>query len=85
MERKRRLLQLIGPGLITGASDDDPSGIGTYSQAGAQPRIAKEQHVGRGMLHCGFLSCLCPLWVNRARSIHHPWFRHVRFAPKADK
>jgi Mn2+/Fe2+ NRAMP family transporter len=30
------LLRLIGPGLITGASDDDPSGIGTYSQAGAQ-------------------------------------------------
>ena len=30
------LLQLLGPGLITGASDDDPSGIGTYSQAGSQ-------------------------------------------------
>jgi NRAMP (natural resistance-associated macrophage protein)-like metal ion transporter len=30
------LLQRLGPGLITGASDDDPSGIGTYSQAGAQ-------------------------------------------------
>jgi NRAMP (natural resistance-associated macrophage protein)-like metal ion transporter len=29
-------LQILGPGLITGASDDDPSGIGTYSQAGAQ-------------------------------------------------
>jgi NRAMP (natural resistance-associated macrophage protein)-like metal ion transporter len=27
---------LLGPGLITGASDDDPSGIGTYSQVGAQ-------------------------------------------------
>jgi len=27
---------MIGPGLITGASDDDPSGIATYSQAGAQ-------------------------------------------------
>jgi NRAMP (natural resistance-associated macrophage protein)-like metal ion transporter len=27
---------MLGPGLITGASDDDPSGIGTYSQAGAQ-------------------------------------------------
>lgn len=27
--------KLIGPGLITGASDDDPSGIATYSQAGA--------------------------------------------------
>ena len=29
------LLNRLGPGLITGASDDDPSGIGTYSQAGA--------------------------------------------------
>jgi NRAMP (natural resistance-associated macrophage protein)-like metal ion transporter len=33
---KPRLLQVLGPGLITGASDDDPSGIATYSQAGAQ-------------------------------------------------
>lgn len=32
----RRFLKLLGPGLITGASDDDPSGIATYSQAGAQ-------------------------------------------------
>ncbi len=31
-----RLLNVLGPGLITGASDDDPSGIATYSQAGAQ-------------------------------------------------
>ena len=30
------LFQKLGPGLITGASDDDPSGIGTYSQVGAQ-------------------------------------------------
>ncbi|MGO4129690.1 NRAMP family divalent metal transporter [Inquilinus sp. YAF38] len=29
-------LSKLGPGLITGASDDDPSGIATYSQAGAQ-------------------------------------------------
>jgi len=39
MDRKdnpiKRLLDRLGPGLITGASDDDPSGIGTYSQAGA--------------------------------------------------
>ena len=39
MKRERnpilRLFMLLGPGLITGASDDDPSGIGTYSQAGA--------------------------------------------------
>ena len=30
------LFQKLGPGIITGASDDDPSGIGTYSQVGAQ-------------------------------------------------
>jgi hypothetical protein len=33
---KRPLLRVLGPGLISGASDDDPSGIATYSQAGAQ-------------------------------------------------
>ena len=31
-----KLLEVLGPGLITGASDDDPSGIATYSQVGAQ-------------------------------------------------
>jgi Mn2+/Fe2+ NRAMP family transporter len=35
-QTKPRLFQVLGPGLITGASDDDPSGIATYSQAGAQ-------------------------------------------------
>src|SRR5436305_4623108 len=29
------VLRTLGPGLVTGASDDDPSGIGTYSLAGA--------------------------------------------------
>jgi NRAMP (natural resistance-associated macrophage protein)-like metal ion transporter len=33
---KPKLLAILGPGLITGASDDDPSGIATYSQVGAQ-------------------------------------------------
>src|ERR1700754_3433642 len=32
----KSFLARLGPGFITGASDDDPSGIGTYSQAGAQ-------------------------------------------------
>src|SRR5215467_3616072 len=32
----RGVLSKLGPGLITGASDDDPSGIATYSQIGAQ-------------------------------------------------
>jgi NRAMP (natural resistance-associated macrophage protein)-like metal ion transporter len=34
--RKAALFEQLGPGLVTGAADDDPSGIATYSQAGAQ-------------------------------------------------
>jgi NRAMP (natural resistance-associated macrophage protein)-like metal ion transporter len=41
-------LQRLGPGLITGAADDDPSGIATYSQAGAQ--------FGYGLLWTVFLT-----------------------------
>ena len=33
---RRRWYEVLGPGLVTGAADDDPSGIGTYSQVGAQ-------------------------------------------------
>ena len=36
VSRVRHILSVLGPGVITGASDDDPSGIGTYSVAGAQ-------------------------------------------------
>ena len=32
----RSPLEVLGPGLVTGAADDDPSGVGTYSQVGAQ-------------------------------------------------
>src|SRR5258705_9723989 len=38
MELKKRIrhfMKIIGPGFITGAADDDPSGIATYSQTGA--------------------------------------------------
>jgi Mn2+/Fe2+ NRAMP family transporter len=35
-QHRLRWLSALGPGLVTGASDDDPSGIATYSQAGAQ-------------------------------------------------
>jgi NRAMP (natural resistance-associated macrophage protein)-like metal ion transporter len=43
MQKKKAqesILNILGPGLITGASDDDPSGIATYSQAGAQFGVA---------------------------------------------
>lgn len=36
----KNFFKILGPGLITGASDDDPSGIATYSQAGAQFGLA---------------------------------------------
>ncbi len=36
IQRAHRFFDRLGPGLITGAADDDPSGIATYSQAGAQ-------------------------------------------------
>ena len=40
IQRTRKFLDRLGPGLITGAADDDPSGIATYSQAGAQFGLA---------------------------------------------
>jgi NRAMP (natural resistance-associated macrophage protein)-like metal ion transporter len=45
---RNMLFRLLGPGLVTGAADDDPSGIATYSQAGAQ--------FGYGLLWTVFLT-----------------------------
>src|SRR5258708_6272648 len=45
---KNMVLRLLGPGLVTGAADDDPSGIATYSQAGAK--------FGYGLLWTVFLT-----------------------------
>src|ERR1700716_2511730 len=42
------IFRLLGPGLVTGAADDDPSGIATYSQAGA--------HLGYSLLWTVFLT-----------------------------
>jgi len=35
IKKGKKYLEKLGPGIITGAADDDPSGIGTYSQTGA--------------------------------------------------
>jgi Mn2+/Fe2+ NRAMP family transporter len=32
----RSLIRILGPGFVTGAADNDPAGIATYTQAGAQ-------------------------------------------------
>lgn len=50
----KRFLRQLGPGFITGASDDDPSGIATYSQVGAQ--------FGLSQLWCAFL--LLPFMIS---------------------
>src|SRR5439155_1263284 len=44
----RRFFSVLGPGLITGAADDDPSGVATYSIAGAQ--------LGTSMLWSAFIT-----------------------------
>src|SRR5476651_2026654 len=36
MKRIKNFFRIFGPGVVTGAADDDPSGIATYSQTGAQ-------------------------------------------------
>src|SRR6201994_3269080 len=48
MKKTKEYWNVLGPGLTTGASDDDPSGIATYSQTGAQ--------YGFGLLWLGGLS-----------------------------
>lgn len=54
----------IGPGLVTGAADDDPSGIGTYSQVGA----------AYGSGSCGRLCFATPLrWRFRRLPPASPW------------
>src|SRR6188474_2449012 len=48
LNRIPSFLRHVGPGVVTGAADDDPSGIATYTQAGAQ--------FGTGLLWTVFLS-----------------------------
>lgn len=53
---KTKSLLRIGPGLITGVADDDPSGIGTYSVAGAQFGY---QLLWLAPMHLRSLLCCC--------------------------
>ena len=68
----KRFLTLLGPGLITGAADDDPSGIGTYLAGGcslwfcdllwtALPDVALD---GRGAILCAKIGMVSG-WVGR--------------------
>ena len=49
---KSRALSILGPGLISGASDDDPSGIATYSQVGAPNSASAFPGRCCSLIHC---------------------------------
>jgi Mn2+/Fe2+ NRAMP family transporter len=66
-----KLLQVLGPGLITGASDDDPSGIATYSQAGAQFGF----DLGWTLVLSWPLMCAIQEISAADRARHRPWYR----------
>ena len=81
---KRRLFKILGPGLITGASDDDPSGIATYSQVGAQfgfamswtmlftfPLMAAVQEIGARIGRCTGRGI-----AGNIRRHYSPWLLH---------
>jgi len=57
---RKALLARLGPGLITGASDDDPSGIATYSQAGAQFGYAMSWTACSCSRKSGNVALICP-------------------------
>src|ERR1700736_1418436 len=59
-KRHNMVIRLLGPGLVTGAADDDPSGIATYSQAGAQ--------FGYGLLWTVFLTTPFMIAIQRGRA-----------------
>jgi len=81
----KKFWQNLGPGLITGASDDDPSGIATYSQAGSQfgyqtlwtalitfPLMAAIQEM------CGRIGLVTGMGLTKVVKTHYPkWLIYV--------
>jgi Mn2+/Fe2+ NRAMP family transporter len=41
LKKFKKFLKVLGTGIVTSASDDDPSGIATYSQAGAKYGLSR--------------------------------------------
>ena len=72
-KRRNVIFRLLGPGLVTGAADDDPSGIATYSQAGARPGSQlfglSPRDLRRPPLHRGTVALKCTSAVMRRRSV----------------
>ena len=69
-----RLVRMLGPGLVTGASDDDPSGIGTYSQTRACTwQRSPDAPLCRVVLQSHFLQRKrCEVFVEIQRKIRAP-------------
>ena len=50
----KKFLKVFGPGVITGAADDDPSGIATYNQTGAKFGYVNVLHFNPGIICASF-------------------------------
>jgi NRAMP (natural resistance-associated macrophage protein)-like metal ion transporter len=73
----RSLLSVLGPGLVTGAADDDPSGIGTYSQVGAQFGYSMAWAMLFGFPLLASIQAICArIGATTGRGIAHNLKRH---------
>src|SRR2546428_6066997 len=75
----KRCVRVLGPGLVTGASDDDPSGIGTYAMAGASfgygmlwTALATFPLMASIQLICARIGLVCGCGLAGGMRRHHP-------------
>jgi NRAMP (natural resistance-associated macrophage protein)-like metal ion transporter len=77
VEARRSPLEVLGPGLVTGAADDDPSGIGTYSQVGAQFGYSMAWAMLFGFPLLASIQAICArIGATTGRGIAHNLRRH---------
>ncbi|WP_277275230.1 NRAMP family divalent metal transporter [Novosphingobium cyanobacteriorum] len=77
VEARRGPLEVLGPGLVTGAADDDPSGIGTYSQVGAQFGYSMAWAMLFGFPLLASIQAICArIGATTGRGIAHNLRRH---------
>jgi hypothetical protein len=80
VEKSRfRLFSVLGPGLITGAADDDPSGIATYSIAGAQIGTAL---LWTAVITWPLMGCAIHVRAHRYRHGSRSWARLRQKIPR---
>src|SRR5438034_10771957 len=75
----KRCVRVLGPGLVTGASDDDPSGIGNYAMAGASfgygmlwTAVVSFPLMARIQLTCARIGLVCGCRLAGVMRRHYP-------------